>query len=244
MLIENLIATLPDEPHPVRAIVSGLHWTAVASRYCGLASSLWSESLPEVEIPAARDWLGQSAQDLARLALSNNHLEAAVGMAAINSLMVPNPPGALDLNAHEWLLANGSGKKIAMVGHFPFAEEIRSIAKTFWVLEKNPRPGDLPASESRNLIPEADIVAITGSAFVNHSIDEVVGYCRSSSTVLILGPSTPLSHLLFNYGISILSGTYVVNEEMVLKSIQEGATNRNLTGVRRMTITKPEENLA
>jgi len=94
------------------------------------------------------------------------------------------------------------------------------------------------------LIPEADIVAITGSAFVNHSIDEVVGYCRSSSTVLILGPSTPLSPLLFNYGISILSGTYVVNEEMVLKSIQEGATNRNLTGVRRMTITKPEENLA
>lgn len=241
MLIEKVLATLPLDPVPVRDIVSGLHWTAVASRYCGLASSLWSESPPETDHPDLSSLKICSAQELAQLALSNNHFESSIGMAAINSLLNPVPPGSVDLNAHDWLISQGRGKTIAMIGHFPFADDLKAVAKSLWILEKNPLPGDFPASESNKLIPQAEILAITGSAFVNHSIDEVLAFRNPESLVIVLGPSTPLAPVLFDSGISILSGTYAYDEKLVLDLIAQGSSYRNLKGVRRITvIRKPE----
>ncbi len=239
MLIEKILETLPKENVTVKTIVSDLHWTAVSSRFCGLASSLWSESLPEVKSPDMAQMLQLSARDLADYALSDNYLESAIGIAAINSLLDPAKLSPIELNAYDWLLSEGAGKNIAMIGHFPFAERIQAAANKFWVLEKNPRPGDFPAIESKNILPQADIVAITGSAFVNHSIDEVVSYCSPSSIVMVLGPSTPLTPVLFDYGISILSGSFVTDEPCVLEAIRQGGTYRHLQGVKRITIRKP-----
>lgn len=238
MLIEKILETLPKEKIAINAIVSGLHWTAVSSRFCGLASSLWSESLPAVNNPDTSHMMKLSARDLADFALSDNHLESAIGIAAINSLFDPAELHPVELNAYDWLLSEGAGKNIAMIGHFPFAERIQAAANKFWVIEKNPRPGDFPAIECKIILPQADIVAITGSAFVNHSIDEVVSYCSPRSIIMVLGPSTILAPILFDYGISILSGSLVLDEPSVLEAIRNGGTYRHLQGVKRITIRK------
>src|SRR5512140_3371421 len=104
MLIEKILETLPNENTHVNAIVSGLHWTAVSSRFCGLASSLWSESLPKVPSPDITALLKLSAQKLAEFALSDNYLESAIGIAAINSLLDPADLNPVELNAYDWLL--------------------------------------------------------------------------------------------------------------------------------------------
>jgi len=239
MLIEKILETLPQGKTPVRAITSGLHWTAVSSRFCGLASSLWSEGLTAPAEPDTSALLQLSAQELASYALSENHLESAVGMAAINSLLDPFELDPVELNAHDWLLSEGIDKNIAIIGHFPFVDRIKPVARNLWVIEKNPRPGDYPASESRDLLPRADIVAITGSSFVNHSIDEVLSYCSPRSIVMVLGPSTPLAPVLFDYGISILSGSFVTDEPAVIEGIRAGATYQRLQGVKRITLRKP-----
>lgn len=241
MLIEKILETLPKTPVPIRDIAAGLHWTGVASRYCGLASSLWCECLTKPEDPDIARMQKMSAQELARFALSDNYIESSIGMAALNSLFDPAPLNAVELNAYDWLLQEGAGKNIAMIGHFPFAEKIQSIAKTLWILEKTPRPGDFPASENKNLVPLADIVAITGSTFVNHSIDEVLSYCNPNATVLILGPSTPLAPVLFDCGVSIISGSFVTDEEYVIESIRNGASMKHLKGIKRITMCKPLE---
>ncbi len=239
MLIEKILESLPHENTPVRSIVSGLHWTAVSSRYCGLASSLWSEGLSEVASPNTARLSTLPAEQLASYALSDNYLESAIGMAALNSLLDPTALSPVELNAYDWLLTEGVGKDIAVIGHFPFVERIKDVAKNLWVIEKNPRPGDYPASETGNLPPKASIVEITGSAFVNHSIDEVLSYCNPNSSVMVLGPSTPLTPILFDYGISILSGSQVIDERGVQQAVQNGATFHELKGVKRITIRKP-----
>jgi len=38
------------------------------------------------------------------------------------------------------------------------------------VIEKNPSEGDFGENEAARLIPEADVVAITGTALTNHTI--------------------------------------------------------------------------
>jgi uncharacterized protein len=57
---------------------------------------------------------------------------------------------------------------------------------------------------------------------------------------MVLGPSTPLSPVLFLHGASIISGTGVVDEAAVLRSVSQGATFQQVEGVRLLTMTSEE----
>lgn len=59
------------------------------------------------------------------------------------------------------------------------------------------------AEAASDLIPQADVVAITGSALINHTLDRLLSLAKRQATVPVLGPSTPLSPVLFEYGASI-----------------------------------------
>ena len=63
-------------------------------------------------------------------------------MATINSLLDIDEESCRELNARELIAEKGQGKRVAIVGHFPFIPELREIAKELWVIEKNPREGD------------------------------------------------------------------------------------------------------
>jgi uncharacterized protein (DUF4213/DUF364 family) len=127
---------------------------------------------------------------------------------------------------------------VAVVGHFPFVSRLHSIAGELSVIEKNPREGDLGEAEAENILPEADIVGITGTAFTNHTIENLLNLCRSDAYVVVLGGTAPLSPVLFDYGIDAVAGTLVTDPETVLRSVSQGATYRQIKGVRRLTMRK------
>ena len=106
------------------------------------------------------------------------------------------------------------------------------------VLELHPQSGDAPAEEAEAIVPQADIVAITGSAFINHSVEGLLGLCRADSFVVVLGPTTPLSPVLFDYGADVVSGTRVFEPELALRCASEGATFRQIRGVRLLTMER------
>ena len=87
-MLEDLIATLNTEA-VVRDIRQGLFHTGVLTRECGLAATLPRDALkqatPLVKEPGSL--LQKSVWELARLAHSDSLLEAAIGMATINSLL-------------------------------------------------------------------------------------------------------------------------------------------------------------
>jgi uncharacterized protein (DUF4213/DUF364 family) len=90
------------------------------------------------------------------------------------------------------------------------------------------------------LIPQADIVAITSSALINHTLDGLLSLCPQQATVMLLGPSTPLSPILFDFGANIISGTRVVDENAVLRTVGQGAAFRQVEGVRLLTFIKEQ----
>jgi uncharacterized protein (DUF4213/DUF364 family) len=65
-----------------------------------------------------------------------------------------------------------------------------------------------------------------------------LGLCRPDSLVIVLGPTTPLSPVLFDYGVDIVSGTLVVDPELALRCLSEGATFRQMRGVRLLTMQR------
>ena len=127
-VLGDLISTLNTEAE-VRDIRLGLFHTAVLTRNCGLAATLPRDALRQ-EQPSVKEpgrLLEKSAPELARMAYSDNILEAAIGMAAINSLLEVNDEQCRELNAGELIAGKGKGKKVAIVGHFPFIASAWSL---------------------------------------------------------------------------------------------------------------------
>jgi uncharacterized protein (DUF4213/DUF364 family) len=238
-VLEDLISALNTEAK-VRDIRMGLFHTAVLTRNCGLAATLPRDALRQ-EQPSVKEpgqLLEKSALELIQMSYSDNILEAAIGMATINSLLDVNEEKCLELNAGELIAEKGRGKKVAIVGHFPFVPGLREIVKELWVIEKNQREGDLPEAEAENLIPQADVVGITGTAFTNHTIEQLLKLCRPGAYVVMLGDTAPLSPVLFDYGIDAISGTRVIDPELALRCVIQGATYRQIKGIRKLTMVK------
>ena len=112
---------------------------------------------------------------------------------------------------------------------------LRPAVGHLWVIEQSPTDGDHPAEAAADLIPQAEVVAITSSALINHTLDDLLALCRPETLVMMLGPSTPLSPLLFNHGVNILSGSIVVDENAVIRTVGQGASFQQVEGVRLLT---------
>ena len=239
-VLDDLLSSLAEDV-PVREVRTCVHWTAVVSKHCGLASTLHYEQHPHghVSVRGVGSLHGRSALELAQYAKSDRLLEASIGMAAINSLMDVDEERCVELNAAAWLAERGRGKKVVIVGSFPFISQLREEVGELWVLERHPVEGEWGAEEASDIIPQADVVAITGTSLINHTFEDLLALCRPGSSIMVLGPTTPLSAVLFDHGVDVISGTKVVDAELVLRLISQGATFRQVKGpgVRLLTMT-------
>ncbi len=240
-IIDDLLATVTDD-RAVRCVLVGAHWTAVCSRRCGLASTLIGDE-PHGH-STVRD-VGQlhlkSALELAEYARSDVPLEASIGVAAINSLIEIDQTRAVEINAGEVLARSGREKTVAVIGHFPFIAKLRSQVGRLWVIEQRPTDDEYPAEAAADLLPQAEVVAITGTALMNGTLDGLLALCRPEAQVMLLGPSTPLSPVLFDYGVDLISGALVVDEIAAMNTIRQGAIFQQVKGVKLLTLARDQK---
>jgi hypothetical protein len=242
--IESLLETLPSDA-PVRQVLVGAFWTAVVldtdPPRCGLASTLRETSHHTgPPIPEAGRLPEFGGRELAELLRSPQVMQASIGMAAFNALLEVDPARCTEVNAEQVILERGAGRRVAIVGHFPFVGRVREAAATCWVVEQHPRPGDLPAERAEDVLPQADVVALTGTSLINHTFEDLIHLCRPDAFVLLLGPSAPLTPALFESGVDMVAGTLVTQPERVLRSVSQGATFRQIKragGLRLLTLS-------
>ena len=243
-LLRKISSGLPDGQ--VETICVGTHWTGVVverggHKCCGLASNPVKDFQVDATLRTTLSELEkQRALELCDLATDQVLPLTSIGLAAINALLPLHPEHWVDRNAGDVLAQKGRGKRVALVGHFPFVPDLRKQVGELYVLELRPQDGDLHASEAPRIIPQADVVAITSMAFVNGTMEGLLSLCSSDAYVIVLGPSTPLSPLLFEYGIDMLCGSIVVTIDPVLDSIRSGDGFQQIKrhGVRLVTIEK------
>jgi uncharacterized protein (DUF4213/DUF364 family) len=237
-LLDDLLASLPGDA-PVRSVLVGAHWTVVYSRHCGMASTVLATT-PHAESKvrdAGRLHL-KTARQLAEFARSDNPLEASLGLAALNSLLEVDERNAVEINAANVLAERGRGKKVALVGHFPFIPALRPAVGELWVIEQRPAEGEHPAEAAADLLAQADVVALTGCALLNHTLDGLLALCRPEALVVVLGPSTPLSPVLCEHKAALISGVQIVDEAAVLRTVAQSATFQQVEGVRLLTLQR------
>lgn len=221
----------------------GSFWVvARTSLGAGMASVLRSEDHLHGSKPiaAAGELHTRTPLELASLLRSDSPPESAVGLAAANALLGPTAEDLRDEKAVAILRKRGRGRKVAMIGRFPFADALRDDCGQLWVFERglNRRQEDFGEEAMEQLLPQADVVAVTATTLLNKTLPTVLSGVRSDAFVMLLGPSTPLTPALFRFGFDVLCGTVIEDPEAVLRAVEQGAVTSQITGVRRVCLWK------
>ena len=244
-LLNAVVDTLPDGESVHVSI--GTHWTAVVvevdgEQRCGLASTLGGSHVHGVaDIPQAGQLESLTGLELAAFTQETQPVMVSVGVAAINALLPQHPSTWTNVNAEEVIANNGAGKSVALIGHFPFVSRLRPRVGNLHVLEIDPQPGDLPETAAQEILPTADVVAITAMTLLNRTMEKLLKLCSQDALIILMGPSTPLSSVFFDNGIDLLCGSIVTDIEPVVRTIQQGGNFRQVhrAGVRLVTIARP-----
>jgi len=233
MLVDDIIDSLRDraKEHEIVDIRVGLCLTAVKlnSGRCGLASTLVRQ-LPH-PFPHLKPEIlyGESLKCL-KLSASDNFLMSAIGMATVNALSEADSDALFEGTALQFFDIN-SNDIVGMIGFFsPLIQELRKQSKELYVFERHPIDGlkeYRPDWAESQLLPKCDVVIISGTSFINKTIDGILPLCAKARTVAIMGPTTPMiPDVLRDHGITLLSGMEVIDSKNLLKAVSLGANTQ------------------
>jgi hypothetical protein len=218
-LIEDILGEV--EPKPAQDVRVGLKYTAVEiDGKIGLAYNFCSQFSPPFK--NAGTLLGKPTIELAR---SWDFTEASVGCASINASLRPKDLAKREIFAHI-LGISEDYEKIGVVGLFPFVEELKRRGDVY-LFERKPVAGALPDTAVETLLPKCDLVVISGSTFVNKTLERLLEI--SEGYTLVIGPTTPLTPILFEYGADLLAGA-VVKGKRALEVVSQGGGTREFGG--------------
>jgi uncharacterized protein (DUF4213/DUF364 family) len=234
MNLENkLLESIAGCNEPVKGVWVGLNWTVVESRYTGMSHTY--KPSDRIDLENAGELASFTADVLAKRILSWNPLEASLGIAAINSLVTADGSKG---NIVDYIRDKVRGKTVTVIGRFPFFQELSAIAKKAYLLEIEPVGDELPAFASEEILPKSDINLITGTTLINHSLQRLLEL-GSNGLNIVLGPTTPLSPVLFDFGADILGGVKVVDTNALLQGVSQGiGMVRRLHGVEQVCVFK------
>lgn len=216
-LIENVTSAAP-----VLGTVGGECWAmAEAEEGMGLGMMTPCDSIPALFPEGLR---GLPLSEAARAAAGWNLTEASFGLAACNAFY--NTPErmetlacALPENVYPTAGLDLAGKNVGIVGHMNGPRGLRDIARAVYVLERAPRPGDYPDAACDWLLPQCDVVLITGSSLINKTLPHLLELCENAVTILT-GPSVPMCPALLDFGIDRLAGFVVTEREAMTAQVR------------------------
>ena len=212
-LYNALLAGLPRSGCVTRT-VPGKRWTLAETDLGGAGYAMSTEgSSIAPRFPHGIE--GMRIKVAAEAAKSWNFTEAGLGIAVMNAFYNTEAHMA-ELGCAEpydnYCLRglDVAGKKVGLIGHLRMPPGTLDAAASVRILEKHPQPGDYPDSACEFILPDCDIVLITGSSLVNKTLPRLLELCRGAYVVLT-GPTVPLCPALLALGIDRLAGMVVTD---------------------------------
>lgn len=250
LILDAVKSTIPAEFYsiPLQRVASFAFMTAVKSKRLGLSMTLSDDRVFEFKVNLPVSHMGEIETLGLRKVMSWTDslqgIERSFAIAGINGALPLDGKKYFTGNALELAARLGAGKKVAVIGHFPHMENIKNVASSFSILEKRPQEGDCPAEDAVKIIPQADVVAMTGVTCLNDTIEGLLALKKPGAIFIVVGPSVPLSSALFDFGVDVIGGAWVEDEEEVCRKIAQGGAPRHLNGLRSVLYPKNPEFLA
>ncbi|WP_292391493.1 Rossmann-like domain-containing protein [Methanosarcina sp. UBA5] len=223
----------------VKDVRIGLAYTGVllSENYGGVACTPLYEFSGCPALRFAGSLKGKTVDKLLELVLSENPLEAAVGIATVNALshmLRDIKPENFPTSNIDILDLIKPEDRVAMVGYFgPLVPKILKITNKLTVLEKReiefPETRTLPSEKAREVFHTSDVIILSASTLANRTFDELLSFRGAAREVVLLGPSTPLyPGPFFERGITAVMGTQIFDPMTMLTIVSEAGGTKKL----------------
>jgi uncharacterized protein (DUF4213/DUF364 family) len=260
-ILRETVAAIPEILGPeleritVERAVIGLFFTGVKlSNGIAGACATPIKTIPEavccpssaMAMPFPGKLQGRPAFDLAREALGDHGIRRAVGIAAMNALADtcwrrrPHCETELRFGVDAFDATEiRPGDKVVVVGAFvPFLRELKRRRQPFLVLEQDPAtlkadelPFFRPAEQADTMVPEADVLLITGTTLINDTLEQLLALARPTARVTMVGPTVSLLPDAFlRRGADILGTVRIIAPDAFLELLAEGGSGYHFLG--------------
>ncbi len=177
--------------------------------------------------------------------LTHAHQHLSIAIACINASISHtdihhNASATASLDSSDHIVQLCHQKRVLMIGNLGFSERLAAQCQALWIYDNNPQNISshmISSAQLPSISKQADICLITGSALSNNSLKDLLPHISHCYTAMI-GPSTILSPVLFDYGIDSLHGIYIDNPKLFLADIATDKRIIHCKGVKRVVITK------
>lgn len=176
---------------------------------------------------------------------ANSILKKTLGIATLNALSVlcyerGLLPDTIRLNEDAFDIPDLTHvKKAVIVGALvPILKRLEKEGIDYTVLEKDARTlkGDelkhfADADTYPSVIPEADILFITGTTLINDTLEDLLACVKPGAQVVVAGPTVSMIAEPFRKrGVTVLGGDYVRDADAALELLSEGGSGYHLFG--------------
>ncbi len=195
----------------------------------------------------AQHIIGQPALEAGRLVLEGrDDAQRGMGMAVITAatrrLNLPDEPATptpFGLQVHP-------ADRVGMIGYIPpVAEQLARMDAKVFIFDKglSVSGGDgatqvMDISRQAEILPQCDLMIITGTTLINGSIDKLLDLCQKAREIVLVGSSTPmLAEAFKGTGVTALAGSWwdaAFKDEMFKKL----SLSCGISHVRKMMIKK------
>jgi uncharacterized protein (DUF4213/DUF364 family) len=215
-LLDNL-----DQPGAkIEKVVVGPSLTAVlAGERLGLASHLGARPSTD-QAGLAEELEGATCARAAKLVLKSSAYEVSLGMACLNAGLLPKAT-AETRPIQEVVAGLAQDGEAALVGQFPFTGWLRENVAKLHLFELQAVEGRLPREQWDQVLSRVKVAAITSTVFLTRHASYYLSMAKNASRIFI-GPSTPLSPALFDFGADMLAGSLVTDIGKVLHNASAG----------------------
>jgi uncharacterized protein (DUF4213/DUF364 family) len=189
---------------------------------------------------------GRSARALLNEVAAASGIRRAIGVATMNALAEVcwrrRPSSEVELRAGVDAYDAADirhGQHVVVVGAFvPFLKALKRAGERFTVLEMDPAtlkadelPYFRPAEDADQVVPDADVVLITGTTLLNSSLEHLLSLCRPSARIVVVGPTVGLLPDAFlRRGVDVLGGVRITDSDAFLDVLAEGGSGYHFFG--------------
>ena len=207
----------------IKKTISGERWAfAETASSSGIAMFTAGSTIP----PLYPTLEGLSLAEAAQAVKSWNLKEASLGLAAANAFY--NTPKRIEASgvgvSMDVFYTDGidlRGKTVALIGHMHGPKGLQEQAKAVYILERAPQEGDYPDSACDWILPQCDLVIITGSSLINKTLPHLLELSQNALTILT-GPSVPFCPELLDFGLDRIAGMAVADRGAMRERVEKG----------------------
>ena len=170
----------------------------------------------------------------------------ALGVAAMNALAAlcweyrPHADVEIEVGIDAFDAADiRPGETVVVVGAFiPFLRELKRRRQPYLVLEQDAgtlKPEELPfyrpAEQAPSVVPQADVLLVTGTTLLNDTLDDILAAARPDARKVVVGPTVGLvPDAYLRRGCHVLGGIQVTRSDEFLDILAEGGSGYHFFG--------------